>query len=83
MQWDRDRITSIYWDSYPVIRFDNIPEFNVTILNQPAEKSVGAGEASPGPALAAIANAIFDATGIRMRRMPFTPEAIREMAYDA
>ncbi len=78
--WDRDGITSRDWDSYPVIRFDNIPEISVTILNHPTEKSVGAGEASPGPAIAAIANAIHDATGIRMRRMPFTPQAIVQLA---
>ncbi|MDA9865120.1 molybdopterin-dependent oxidoreductase [bacterium] len=83
VQWDRDGIISRDWDSYPVIRFDNIPKFNVTVLHQPSEKSVGAGEASPGPTIAAIANAIFDATGIRMRRMPFTTEAIRETALNA
>ena len=78
--WDRDGILSCDWESYPVIRFDNIPEITVTILNRPTQKSVGAGEASPGPAIAAIANAIHDATGIRMRRMPFTADAILQQA---
>ena len=64
------------WDSYPVIRFDQLPNITVDILDRPNEPSVGAGEAAPGPTLAAIANALFDATGIRMRRIPFTPEAI-------
>ena len=82
IEWDRDGIQSRDWDSYPVIRFDNIPEISVTILNRPTETSLGAGEASPGPALAAIGNAIFDATGIRMRRMPFTSSAILQKAYD-
>lgn len=81
--WDRDGIKSRDWDSYPVIRFDNIPEIDVVLLDHSAEKSVGAGEASPGPAIAAIANAIFDATGIRMRRMPFTSEAILRQATQA
>lgn len=81
VNWDRDGILSRDWDSYPVIRFDNIPEIKVTILNRPDEKSLGAGEASPGPAIAAIGNAIFDATGLRMRRMPFTPAAILQSAY--
>ncbi len=80
--WDRDGILSRDWDSYPVIRFDNIPTINVTILDRPDMKSVGAGEASPGPVLAAIANAVFDATGLRMRRMPFTPDAIRKCAVE-
>ncbi|WP_160115988.1 molybdopterin cofactor-binding domain-containing protein [Candidatus Halocynthiibacter alkanivorans] len=79
--WDRDGILSRDWDSYPVIRFGNIPTIDVTILNRPEDKSVGAGEASPGPAIAAIANAVFDATGIRMRRMPFTPDAIMQKAF--
>ena len=74
--WDRDGITSLDWDSYPVIRFDQLPNITVDILDRSNERSVGAGEAAPGPTLAAIANALFDATGIRMRRIPFTPEAI-------
>lgn len=78
--WDRDGIQSRDWDSYPVIRFDNVPNIEVTLLDHPESASVGAGEASPGPAIAAIANAVFDATSIRMRRMPFTPEAIMRTA---
>ena len=78
--WDRDGIQSRDWDSYPVIRFNNVPAINVTILDNPDVASVGAGEATPGPTVAAIANAVADATGIRMRRMPFTPEAIKRTA---
>ena len=78
--WDRDGITSRDWDSYPVIRFDNVPVFDITLLNDTAQPSVGAGEASPGPTVAAIANAIFAATGLRLRRMPFTPDAITQAA---
>jgi CO/xanthine dehydrogenase Mo-binding subunit len=78
--WDRDGITSRDWDSYPVIRFDNIPDIDVTLLDQPEERSVGAGEASPGPTIAAIANAVHDATGLRMRRLPFTADAIMRLA---
>ena len=78
--WDRDGITSRDWDNYPVIRFDNIPTFDLTILHQTDAPSVGAGEASPGPTIAAIANAIHDATGLRLRRMPFTADAILRLA---
>lgn len=81
--WDRDGILSRDWESYPVIRFDNIPTIEVTLLDQPGAPSVGAGEASSGPTIAAIANAIFDATGIAMRRMPFTPDAILTQALHA
>lgn len=76
VHWDRDGITSTDWDSYPVIRFDNIPTMDVVILDVPDAEPVGAGEASPGPTIAAIANALYNATGLRMRRLPFTPDAI-------
>lgn len=78
--WDRDGITSRDWDSYPVLRFPDVPNIKVVVLNRQDEKSVGAGEASPGPTLAAIANALHDATGLRLRRLPFTPEAITAAA---
>ena len=78
--WDRDGITSRDWDSYPVIRFDNVPTFNISLIEDHNLPSVGAGEASPGPTVAAIANAIFDCTGLRLRRMPFSPDALRQAA---
>lgn len=78
--WDRDGITSRDWDSYPVLRFDNVPDFDISLLEDHALPSVGAGEASPGPTVAAIANAIFAATGLRLRRMPFTADAITQAA---
>ena len=78
--WDRDGILTRDWQSYPVIRFDAIPTIAVTLIDRPDCPSVGAGEASPGPAVAAIANAIHDATGMAMRRMPFTPEVILAQA---
>lgn len=80
--WDRDGITSRDWDSYPVIRFDNVPDIDVTVLTDNNHRSVGAGEASPGPTVAAIANAIFAATGLRLQRMPFTPNTITQAAFD-
>ena len=83
VRWDRDGVLSKDWESYPVIRFENIPTIDVTVLDRPDAKSVGAGEASPGPTIAAIANAIFSATGLRMRRMPFTPDAILRRANEA
>ena len=83
VRWDRTGILSKDWDNYPVIRFDNIPRIDVTVLDRADARSVGAGEASPGPTIAAIANAIFNATGLRMRRMPFTPEMILRRASEA
>ena len=74
--WDPEGITSRDWQSYPVLRFANAPRIEVILHDQPTEKSLGAGEASPGPTLAAIANAVFDATGLRLRRLPLKPEAL-------
>ena len=53
---------------------------DVRLLDRPGEKSLGAGEASCSPAVAAIGNAIYNATGLRLRRMPFTPDALRAVA---
>ena len=82
VKWDRDGILTRDWDSYPVIRFDNIPEIDVTLLDRPSEKSLGAGEASPGPTLAAIGNAVFDAIELRMTRLPITAAAIQAAALE-
>jgi CO/xanthine dehydrogenase Mo-binding subunit len=80
VRWDRDGIQSRDWDSYPVLRFDNVPDLLVELIDRPDQSSVGAGEASPPPALAAIANAVHAATGLRLRRLPFTPEALTAAA---
>ena len=78
--WDRDGITSRDWDSYPIMRFDAIPEIDTVLVDRPGEPFLGAGEASCGPTAAAIANAVFDATGVRARRLPLTPQALRDAA---
>jgi CO/xanthine dehydrogenase Mo-binding subunit len=67
-------ITSNNWDNYPILKFSDIPAVEVSLISQPHEPSLGAGECSSGPTCAAIANAIFDAIGVRMRAMPFTPD---------
>lgn len=78
--WDREGITSRDWETYPILRFDNVPEIETRLLDRPGIKSLGAGEATSGPTVAAIANAIYDAVGLRVRRMPFNPDAIRAAA---
>ena len=80
MTWERDGITSRDWDSYPILRFDRIPEIETVLVDRPDEPFLGAGEASCGPTGAAIANAVFDATGVRARCLPLTPQALREAA---
>ena len=68
------------WESYPILTFPEIPTVETLILDQPQEPSLGAGEATQGPTPAAISNAIFDATGIRIREIPFLPEKLRSLA---
>jgi nicotinate dehydrogenase subunit B len=78
--FDSGGITSRDWESYPILRFDNVPEIETVLLDRPDAPFLGAGEATCGPTGAAIANAIKDATGLRLRRLPFTPDAIRAAA---
>jgi CO/xanthine dehydrogenase Mo-binding subunit len=69
--FDRTRVTSRDWNSYPILRFTEIPdEVQVHVLNQPGAPFLGTGEAAQGPTAAAIANAITDATGVRLRDIP-------------
>lgn len=68
------------WDDYPILRFPEIPTIDIHLLDHPDQPSLGAGEATAGPTPAAIANAIFDATGLRIRRIPFLPDALRQLA---
>jgi CO/xanthine dehydrogenase Mo-binding subunit len=76
VQFDRHGVTSDDWESYPILRFTNAPIIETVLIERPGMPFLGAGEATFGPTPAAIANAIFDAVGVRMRRMPFRPENI-------
>ncbi|MEG3159405.1 molybdopterin cofactor-binding domain-containing protein [Sphingomonas sp. LB2R24] len=76
--FDSSKRTSFEWGSYPILRFEDIPgEINVHLLNRPNLPFLGAGETSQGPASAALANAIADATGVRLRDMPLTPTKVK------
>ncbi len=71
VQFDRSRVTSLDWRGYPILRFADAPDaVDVVLIDHPELPSVGAGEASTSPIPAAIANAIFDATGVRLRDVP-------------
>jgi CO/xanthine dehydrogenase Mo-binding subunit len=75
VRFDAERITSDSWESYPILRFSEVPAVDTIIV--PSDRpSVGAGEASLGPTAAAIANAVFDALGVRVRELPITSERI-------
>jgi CO/xanthine dehydrogenase Mo-binding subunit len=76
VKFDRTRVTSATWEEYPILRFSEVPQVQVQLLQRPGEPSVGAGEAPSGPTGAAIGNAVFDALGIRIRDLPITPERI-------
>jgi CO/xanthine dehydrogenase Mo-binding subunit len=78
VRFDARRITSDAWESYPILRFPEVPRVEVALLARPAEPALGAGEAALGPTIAAIANAIHDALGVRPRRMPFTAEHLAQ-----
>jgi CO/xanthine dehydrogenase Mo-binding subunit len=74
VQFDRQGITSTSWEQYPILRFKQIPQVITKLLPRPNLAPYGVGECSLGPTIAAIANAIHDALGIRPRSMPFTPD---------
>jgi CO/xanthine dehydrogenase Mo-binding subunit len=75
--FDPSGITSVDWDSYPIFRFIDAPKIETVLLNRPGQPYLGIGEGAQGPVPAAIANAVFNATGIRLRQIPFTPERVK------
>jgi len=77
VKFDELRVTSVDWQSYPILTFSEVPEVELVLINRPDQPALGAGEPSTITTAAAVANAIFDATGVRVRRIPFTPERIR------
>jgi nicotinate dehydrogenase subunit B len=76
VRFDDQRITSNSWTDYPILRFSEVPEVEVELIQRPDIDSVGAGEAAHGPVTAAIANAIFDALAVRIRDLPFTRDRL-------
>ena len=78
--FDEGGITSRDWDTYPILGFDNVPAFETVLIDPGRVPFLGAGEATVGPTAAAIANAVHAATGLRLRRIPFTPDAVRAAA---
>ena len=76
VSFDRNAVTSREWGAYPIIKFPDIPKIDVLMLPRQDQPPLGVGESASVPSAAAIANAIFDATGVRFRELPFTPERI-------
>ncbi|WP_116125441.1 xanthine dehydrogenase family protein molybdopterin-binding subunit [Lewinella sp. IMCC34183] len=75
--WEGGGVTSLDWESYPILRFPEVPEVEVLLIDRPTEAPLGAGEAAQGPTAAAIANAVYRATGQRLRELPLTAEKLR------
>ncbi|HEX6439333.1 MAG TPA: molybdopterin cofactor-binding domain-containing protein [Candidatus Binatia bacterium] len=74
--YDAKGVTSLDWGTYPILRFPDVPELDIVLINRPEMQPLGAGEGATIPPAAAIANAIFDAVGVRLREGPFTPKRV-------
>jgi CO/xanthine dehydrogenase Mo-binding subunit len=75
--FDRQRVTSVDWASYPILTFPEVPAIEFELIQRLDERPLGVGEAASTPVPAALANAVFDATGVRLRTVPFRPERVR------
>ena len=75
--FDRARVTSVDWASYRILTFPEVPEIAIDLIDRPAEPPLGAGEAAATTVASALGNAVFDATGLRLRSVPFTAERVR------
>jgi CO/xanthine dehydrogenase Mo-binding subunit len=75
--FDRSMITSLDWASYPILTFEEVPEITIELIDQPTEKPWGAGEPTAAVVSSAISNAVFDATGARLRSIPFKRENVK------
>jgi CO/xanthine dehydrogenase Mo-binding subunit len=76
VQFDASGMKNLDWSSYPIITFPDVPDIDIVLINRPEMQALGGGEPAIIPVAAAIANAIFDATGVRLREIPFTPERV-------
>jgi len=77
LKFDRSTVTSLDWASYPILTFPDVPEIVMDLIDRPALPPWGAGEPSAAVVPSAISNAVFDATGVRLRSIPYTPEKVK------
>ena len=77
VKFDRSQVTSLDWESYPILKFPQVPEIVIELIDRPTEKPWGAGEPSAAVIPSAISNAVFDATGVRLRSVPYTPPKVK------
>ncbi len=76
VRWDRSRVLARSWEDYPILKFDEAPQIELVVPDQPGAPGLGAGECAAGPTAAAIANALAHALGVRARDLPLTPERV-------
>jgi CO/xanthine dehydrogenase Mo-binding subunit len=77
VKFDRSRVTSVDWATYPILTFPEVPPIEVALIDHPELPLLGAGEASCVTVAAALANAVYDATGAKLRVVPFIPERVK------
>ena len=83
LKFGRSRVTSIDWASYPILTFPQVPEVTIELIDRPREKPWGVGEPAAAVIPSAISNAVFDATGARLRSVPYTPEKVKAALREA
>jgi len=76
LSFSRSAVTSLNWGSYPILTFPDVPEVAIDLIDRPGEAPWGAGEPTTSVIPSAIANAVFDATGARVRSLPFRPPVV-------
>jgi nicotinate dehydrogenase subunit B len=76
VRFDRSRVTSVDWVSYPILTFPEIPGVDIELIDRPTEQPWGVGETAAAVVPAAISNAVFDAVGVRLRSVPFLPDKV-------
>jgi CO/xanthine dehydrogenase Mo-binding subunit len=77
LKYDRKMVTSLDWESYPILTFPDVPEIVMDLIDRPTERPWGAGEPAAAVIPSAISNAVFDATGVRLRSVPYTPDKVK------
>ena len=81
--FDRSAVTSLHWATYPILTFAEVPDVVIELIDRPTEPPWGAGEPASTVVPSAIANAVFDAVGVRLRSVPFTPPKVRAAIHGA
>ncbi|MGI9277995.1 MAG: molybdopterin cofactor-binding domain-containing protein [Endozoicomonas sp.] len=76
--FDHEKVASLEWGGYPILNFTELPEIDLVLMDLPEEPPLGVGESASLPCAPAVANALYDATGVRFYQTPFTPDVVRK-----